>query len=107
MRDRKMTQKDVAIAAGISQATVSRTLRRQPQRSGAAYLKLCSYIQNETVPDEGAPAPFIAALRRTWDGSDRHAAALAALIDASGQLWPGLEYLGEGPSTAQPGSELS
>src|SRR5450759_2718162 len=90
MRDRQLTQTDVAQAANVSQANVSRTLRRQPQRSGAAYLRLCSYIQVQTVPGDGAPAHLIAAVRRTWDGSERHAAALAELIQASGRLWPDL-----------------
>jgi transcriptional regulator with XRE-family HTH domain len=100
MQARQLTQDDVAVAAGVSQATVSRVLRRQPQRSGAAYLRLCSYIQAETVPENGAPAHLIAAVRRTWDGSERHAAALAELIDASGRLWPDLADSEERPSTA-------
>jgi transcriptional regulator with XRE-family HTH domain len=100
MRDRRLTQEDVATAAGVSQATVSRTLHRQPQRSGAAYLRLCSYIQEETVPANDAPANLIAAVRQTWDGSERHAAALAELIDASGRLWPDLADSEERASTA-------
>jgi transcriptional regulator with XRE-family HTH domain len=90
MRDRQLTQGDVAAAAGVSQATVSRVLHRHPQRSGAAYLRLCSYIQAQAIPDDGAPAHLVAAVRRTWDGSERHAAALAELIDASSRLWPDL-----------------
>jgi transcriptional regulator with XRE-family HTH domain len=100
MRDHQLTQADVAKAAGVSQATISRTLRRRPQRSGVAYLRLCSYIQSQTVPVDGAPANLIAAVRRTWDGSERHAAALAELIDASGRLWPDLADSEERPSTA-------
>lgn len=100
MRDRRLTQADVASAAKVSQATVSRTLHRQPQRSGAAYLRLCSYIQAESVPDDNAPASLIAAVRRTWDGSERHAAALAELIDVSSRLWPDLADNEERPSTA-------
>lgn len=107
MRDRQLTQEDVAAAAGVSQATVSRALRRQPQRSGAAYLRLCSYIQAQTVPDNGAPAHLIAAVRRTWDGSERHAAALAELIDASSRLWPDLADTEERSSTAPRSSEPS
>lgn len=107
MRDRQLTQAQVAIAAKVSQATVSRMLRREPQRSGAAYLRLCSYIQQETVPDDDGLPHVIAAVRRTWDGSERHAAALAELIDASGKLWPDLADSEGRPSTAQPSSEPS
>lgn len=105
MSERGLTQHDVAIAAQVSQATVSRVLRRAPQRSGAAYLRLCSYIHAQSVVNDGAPEHVIAAVRRTWDGSDRHAEALAELIDASGRLWPDLSE--ERASTAQPNSELS
>lgn len=107
MRERQLTQDDVAAAAEVSQATVSRVLRRAPQRSGAAYLRLCSYIQAQTVPEDGAPDHVIAAVRRTWDGSERHATALAELIDASSRLWPDLANTEEQSSTAQRGSEPS
>lgn len=105
MLERQLTQDDVATAADVSQATVSRVLGRAPQRSGAAYLRLCSYIQAQTVPEDGAPGHVVAAVRRTWDGSERHAAALAELIDASSRLWPDLATTEERPSTAQRGSE--
>lgn len=107
MRERQLTQGDVAAAADVSQATVSRVLRRAPQRSGAAYLRLCSYIQAQAGSEDGAPGHVIAAVRRTWDGSERHAAALAELIDASSRLWPDLANREERPSTAQRGSEPS
>src|SRR4051794_9150169 len=95
MEERNMAQSEVAAAAGVSQSTVSRMLRREPQRSGAGYLRLCSWIRQQTVPDGSVPAPIIAALRETWDGSAGHAAALAALIEASARLWPGLADLEE------------
>jgi hypothetical protein len=37
-----------------------------------------------------APPPAVVALREVWDGSEEHALALAALIAASGELWPKL-----------------
>jgi len=88
MEAKQLTQGDVARAAGVSQATVSRVLRRVPQRSGAAYLRLCSYIQLEEGPPEWGPENVFAAALRIWDGSARHATALADLIEASGSLWP-------------------
>jgi len=107
MRRTHLTQEDVATAAGVSQPTVSRMLRRAPQRSGAAYLRLCSYIQGQAVPEDGAPAHVLAAVHRTWDGSERHATALAELIDASRALWPDLADTEEGRSTAQHNSAPS
>ena len=107
MAERNMTQGDVAAAAGVSQSTVSRVLQREPQRSGAGYLRLCSWMRQQTVPDGLAPAEIMTALRETWDGSDGHAAALAALIEASAKIWPGLADLEERSSTTQPGSAHS
>lgn len=107
MRERQLTQADVASRANVSQATVSRMLRREPQRSGAAYLRLCGYIHQQTVPDADGIPGVIAAVRRTWDGSEQHAAALAELIDASRKLWPDLSDTGERRSTVQPSSEPS
>ncbi len=90
-----MSQRDVAEAAGISQASVSRVLRRKYQRSGKAYRRLFIYIQEA----EAAPVneiPHVGdALRRTWDGTNDHAAALAELIDASVKLWPELATAGD------------
>lgn len=102
MQRDSLTQADVALAAGVSQATVSRVLRRAPQRSGAAYLRLCSYIRKAHVEDLDGPEAVGAAVRRVWDGSQRHAAALTKLIDASGHLWPGLTDGEDRPSTTQP-----
>lgn len=107
MEESKMRQTDVASAAGVSQSTVSRALRREPQRSGAGYLRLCSWIRQQTLPESSAPTQVMAALRETWDGSDRHAAALAALIEASARIWPGLADLEESPSAAQRSSAHS
>jgi predicted transcriptional regulator len=88
MQDWNMSQKDVALAAGVSQASVSRFLRHRSQRSGQAYRRLCTYIR-EADASRVKEIPHVGeALRRTWDGTDQHAAALAELIDASAKLWP-------------------
>ena len=106
MAARQLTQADVAREADVSQATVSRTLHREPQRSGAAYLRLCGYIHQQIrTPGAGAsPAVAFEALRRVWDGSEGHAAALVELIDASQRLWPGLASSEERQSPAQTNS---
>jgi transcriptional regulator with XRE-family HTH domain len=90
MRERQLTQADVAKHARVSQASVSRVLRRkEPQRSGAAYLRIYSYIQSQHE-NEQQPLEVFAAVRRVWDGSERHAAALRELIESSQRLWPDL-----------------
>jgi transcriptional regulator with XRE-family HTH domain len=99
MTARRMTQEDIAKAARVSQPTVSRVLRREPQRSGAAYLRLCSYIHQQVRLGHAAgPGVAFEALRVVWDGSERHAAALTELINASQHLWPGMATT-EGEST--------
>ncbi len=83
------SQHDVANKAGVSQATVSRVLSRQPQRNGPGYRRLCVFIQ-DTLGDSGDPQEALDAVKQIWDGSDEHAAALAHLIAASAELWPKL-----------------
>jgi transcriptional regulator with XRE-family HTH domain len=106
MRVKHLTQADVAEGAGVSQATVSRVLRRSPRRSGAAYLRVCTYIQQQQLDARDTPTEVFAAVRRVWDGSERHAAALTQLIDASQRLWPDLADAEERPSTAPPNFDL-
>lgn len=105
MRLEGLTQTDVAKAAGVSQSAVSRLLHRVPQRSGAAYLRLCSYIRQQHVPDEDAPDDVLAAVREVWDGTEVHATALAELVKTSRRLWPELADAEDRRSTAQQHSE--
>jgi hypothetical protein len=82
------TQVELAVRAQVSQSTVSRAKMRAPLRRSAAQARLFSFIQKEM---EGDVHPRLKeALSRTWDGSDDHATALAALISVSGELWPKL-----------------
>lgn len=80
-----ISQASLARRAGVSQSTVSRAMRRTPAKQSAAHRQLVSYMQN-IGPLE--PPPALDALRQIWDGSEAHAAALARLIFASGELWP-------------------
>lgn len=90
MQSRGLTQQQVAEAAGVSQSSVSRMLKREPVRQSDAYGKLCTYIHQRAPSEGGVPSAVLEAVWRVWDGTDDHAAALAELIDASGQLWPEL-----------------
>jgi len=85
-----ISQSILAARAGVNQATVSRVLRRQPARRTAAYARLCSYMQQYAAGTTASVNPALGAVRETWDGSEEHAAALARLILASRELWPGL-----------------
>src|ERR1019366_5651513 len=106
MRRRHLTQLDVATAAQVSQATVSRVLHRSPKRTGLAYRGLCIYIQQQLEVDGDGPEDVFDAVRGIWDGSERHAAALSELIVASRRLWPELAGRPEDrTSTAQPNSD--
>ena len=106
MERHQLTQNEVAQAAGVSQATVSRILRRCPRRSGAAYLRLCSYIDLQVDVVDDGPEDALAAVRRIWDGSAHHAAALTELIEASKRLWPDLAHAEDPQSKTQNGSEV-
>jgi hypothetical protein len=85
-----ISQKSLADGARVDQATVSRALRREPARRTAAHARLCEYMQQHASGLPADAAPVLDAVRETWDGSQEHAAALADLILASRELWPGL-----------------
>lgn len=91
-----ITQAQVAGLAGVSQASVSRLVREasvgratSAQRSGAARAKLAGLIHQHS-DSQRLPAALLEAIRSVWDGSDAHAQALAAMIKASGALWPSM-----------------
>jgi len=81
-------QAAIAKKAGVSQPAVSRALNGAPGRNGQSRTKLFIFMQQALT--DLAPPPAIVALREVWDGSEEHALALAALIAASGELWPKL-----------------
>lgn len=83
-----ISQKVLAERAKVDQSTVSRALKRQPSRRTAAYARLCRYMQQYAAGGLTSTNPALDAVRKTWDGSAEHAAALAKLILASDELWP-------------------
>lgn len=84
-----ISQTQVGKLAGVSQSTISRVLARQPLRNGPARARLVLFMQQRAG---SAPVATVAvdAIDEIWDGSDEHAVALAKLILASRELWPGL-----------------
>ena len=85
-----LTQATLAKLAGVSQSTVSRAISSDVKRRGAAYLRLCGYMQKvgAVSPPGRGEEPVIIAFRRIWDHTDEHAAAVAKIIAASGDLGP-------------------
>jgi predicted XRE-type DNA-binding protein len=79
-----MGQAALAEAAGVSQPSVSRALRRRPSRWGRAHEKLFQYIKAQGQPlgkkrgkgDERVAAAF----KAIWDGSEAHASVVMRLI---------------------------
>jgi hypothetical protein len=64
------------------------------------------YIDLQVGVVENGPEDALAAVRRIWDGSARHAAALTELIEASKGLRPDLADAKDPRSTTQNGSEV-
>lgn len=89
MKKTGISQTELAVRAGVSQATVSRALAKRPERSGKAWRKLCTFIHQLPAaaagPGQGA---VLQAFGRIWDGSEVHAEAIARVIDALEGLRP-------------------
>jgi len=88
---RRWSQEQVAESAGVSQSTVSRALRKGPQRNGRARTALFSFVENElnraTIAGTGRDQ-VLGAFDRIWDGSELHAAAVVKVIEALVDLRP-------------------
>jgi len=86
----RLTQPEIARAAGVSQPAVSRLLASCPLRQGGAFKKLCIYadMQREsaqsTLPLPVDDVALASAIREVWNGTPEHAQALAAMIRAAG-----------------------
>ncbi|SRR6266481_7895976 len=87
IRERGLTQKDIALEAKVDQSTVSRTLRDPRKRQSQAQKRLCIYAGIDAVSDgEEGTEKVVRAFRRIWDGSEVQAAAVANIIDALATL---------------------
>jgi transcriptional regulator with XRE-family HTH domain len=85
-----LSQKDVASAVEISQATVSRVLRIPRVRKSKATAKLFSYMQQYSTTGKNSEGQTIVlqAFESIWDRSEAHATAIATIIKATAGLAP-------------------
>ena len=90
MRSRKWSQQELAVNAGVSQATVSRALERIGRRQGSGRDKLFIYIETEYLAESGlrVPEEVVRAFTRIWDGTSAHTSAVVKIIDALEGLRP-------------------
>lgn len=84
----RISQEELAKRANVSQSTVSRALARDPARRTRAHARLFAFIHEQTGAPPLLPSTVASAFARVWDGTERHEEALAALVDASVELWP-------------------
>ncbi|MEQ1921606.1 MAG: helix-turn-helix transcriptional regulator [Pyrinomonadaceae bacterium] len=90
MRERHLSQQEVAKSAGVSQSTVSRALNGNMRRSGKGKKMLFRFMQQELGQEIflAGKDKVVRAFESVWDGSDEHAAAIAKIISASYGLLP-------------------
>lgn len=92
LRDRGVTQEQVAAAVGASQSQVSRILAGKGLRRSRLFEEVCLYAErmNGGVTAEAVRSndDLIEAVRKVWDGSDRHAKALSIVIRSMAGLCP-------------------
>ena len=93
MRWQNLDQKQLAVAAGVSQPTVSRCLGKPGRRAGRGRRRLFTYIQDQYLAEsaKGGVDQVAGAFQRIWDGTPAHASAVAKIIDALDGLLPGKE----------------
>jgi transcriptional regulator with XRE-family HTH domain len=92
MSGKGLSQSELANAAGVSQSTVSRALRKAPGKHSNASRRLCVYAGIEAEDATGSTVVGTKLVLKTfeniWDGTDAHAAAIARIIEASRGLKP-------------------
>jgi DNA-binding LacI/PurR family transcriptional regulator len=88
MREHRYTQAYVAEQAKVDQATVSRFLKKPPQRVTSATRRLCSYAQSVLSKADmtGDQAAAQNALQVCWNKSDAHAQATSKILNALAEL---------------------
>lgn len=91
MNERRLSQEQLAESAGVSQSTISRALRKGPQRNGRARTILFTFVENElsrTATVGIGRDQVLGAFDRIWDGTEIHAAAVVKVIEALVDLRP-------------------
>ncbi|NPC56898.1 helix-turn-helix domain-containing protein [Caenimonas soli] len=81
----KLSQTQIAKAVGLSQGQVSRILSGKGKKAGQSLEKICRYVFGSRGRTAGRASvaknrELMSALAETWDGTPRHACALAAVI---------------------------
>lgn len=82
---RRLTQEEIAKATGVDQSQVSRILTGQAQRRSRNVEKLCRYASGLVSPSSAVVSgreQIEQAVDKLWDGSARHARAIAAALYA-------------------------
>jgi transcriptional regulator with XRE-family HTH domain len=88
MRRHGQSQSYVADETGVNQGTVSRWLKKPPQRVTTAHRKLCSYAERVLSGTEGQEHEEAVgkALHECWSRSEAHATAISKIISAFVEL---------------------
>jgi hypothetical protein len=85
-----ITQQEISSSTGISQSQISRILAGQTKKTSKSYRALCVYVFSKqtkvTVERVKNNPELVQALAAVWDGSDRHAKALASVIRSLASL---------------------
>lgn len=78
-----MKQKAISEACGLNQGQVSRILNGRFKECKGHVARLCKYAEITIVPHTVDPSQnltLMQALRKVWDGSDKHAQAIAKVV---------------------------
>jgi transcriptional regulator with XRE-family HTH domain len=88
-----LSQQEIAAALGVSQPQVSRILAGKSTRRTRLFEAVCIYayeaqarVQKGAKPPARSCSTLLDALDAVWDGTDRHAKALALVIRSLGSL---------------------
>jgi len=91
-RHKGISQSQIAIAVGASQPQVSRILAGRGQRQSRLFEEVCLYVEKLDVGVSTdavrANEELIEALSAIWDGTAKHARALACVIRSLAALKP-------------------
>lgn len=92
-RSAGLSQQDIATEIGASQSQISRILSGKSTRRSRLFNEVCIYAfdaerrgQDQKKPSAGSCPTLLDAIDATWDGTERHAKALAVVIRSLGTL---------------------